>query len=74
LRRLAHLADQIVDLGARRADIDRRIDQPSRADHLFGEHAAGFVELPPARRCRYANRLRPHRVPLLEAQRPIVHA
>ena len=74
LRRLAHLADQIVDLGARRADIDRRIDQAGRADHLFGEHAAGFVELPAARRCRYANRLRPHRVPFLEAQRPIVHA
>ena len=45
-RHLAHLADQIVDLGARRPHVDRRIDQPGRADHLLDEHAAGLVELP----------------------------
>jgi hypothetical protein len=40
LRGGADLADEIVDLRARRADIDRRIDQAGRADHLFDEHAA----------------------------------
>ena len=73
-RHLADLADQIVDLGARRPHLDRRIDQAGRADHLLGEHAAGLVHLPGARRRRDADGLRPHRVPFLEAQRPVVHA
>ena len=70
----AQLADEVVDLGARRADLDRRIDQPGRADHLLDEHAAGLVELPAGRRRRHRDRLRPHGVPFLEAQRPVVHA
>ena len=74
LRHRAHLADQIVDLRARRPDVDRRIDQAGRADHLLGEHAAGFVELPRPRRGRDARGLRPHRIPFLETQRPVVHA
>ena len=45
-RGLAHLADQVVDLRARRADVDRRIDQPGRADHLLDEHAAGLRRSP----------------------------
>ena len=56
------------------ADVDRRIDQAGRADHLLGEYAAGFVELPRPGRGGDANRLRPHGVPFLEAQRPVVHA
>ncbi len=74
LRDGAHLADQIVDLGAGGADLDRRIDQAGRADHLLGEHAAGLLHLPAAGRRRDAHGLRPHRVPFLEAQRPVVHA
>ena len=74
LRHRAHLADQVVDLHARRPHVDRRIDQAGRADHLLGEHAAGFVELPRPRRRRHGGGLRPHRVPFLEAQRPVVHA
>ena len=41
LRGGADFADDVVDLGARRADVDRRIDQPGRANHLLDEHAAG---------------------------------
>ena len=48
-RDLADLADQVVDLGARRPHLDRRIDQPGRADHLLGEHAAGLVPSPTGR-------------------------
>ena len=54
--------------------LDRRIDQAGRANDLLGEHAAGFVELPRPGRRRDAHRLRPHRVPFLEAQRAVVHA
>jgi len=39
-RHLPHLAHQVVHLGAGGADIDRRIDEPGRADHLLHEHAA----------------------------------
>src|SRR6185503_19408732 len=48
LRRRADFADEVVDLGAGRADVDRRIDQPGRADHLLDEYAAAFVQLPAA--------------------------
>ena len=74
LRGGAHLADEIVDLGAGGADVDRRIDQPGRADHLLDEHAAALVHFPAARRRRHRDRLRAHHVPFLEAQRPVVHA
>ena len=56
LRGGADLADEIVDLGARGADVDRRIDQPGRADHLLDEHAAALVQLPAARRRRHRDR------------------
>ena len=58
----------------RRADLHRRVDQAGRADHLLGEDAAGAVQLPAAGRRRDAHGLRPHQVPLLEAERPVVHA
>jgi hypothetical protein len=70
--RVADLAEQVVDLALRPADLDRRIDQAGRADDLLDEHAAGLVQLVRARRRRDEDRLRPHRVPLLEAQRPVV--
>ena len=69
-----HLAEEVVDLGAGGADLDLRIDEPGRADDLLGEDAAGALHLPFAWRRRDMHRLRPHRVPLLEAQRPVVHA
>ncbi len=47
---------------------------PVGTDHLLGEHAAGLVDLPRSGRRRHGERLRPHRIPFLEAQRPIVHA
>ena len=54
--------------------IDRRIDEAGGADHLLGEDAAGLLHLPGAGRGRDADGLRAHRVPLLEAQRPVVDA
>src|SRR3546814_2046811 len=41
LRRLLRLMDQVVHLILHRLDLDRRVDKPGRADHLFGEGAAG---------------------------------
>src|SRR5690606_12978038 len=43
-------------------------------DHLLGEDAAGLLHLPGAGSGRDANGGGAHRVPLLEAQRPVVHA
>ena len=40
LRHLPHLADEVVDLVLDRPDLDRRVDQAGRADHLLDEHAA----------------------------------
>ena len=71
---LAHFVDQVVDLGLGGADLDRRIDQAGGADHLLDEAAAGLVQLPAAGRGRDVDGLRPHGVPLLEAERAVVHA
>ena len=70
----ASLVDEVVDLACRRAHLDRRIDQAGGADHLLGEGALGLLELPAARCRRDVDGLRPHRVPLLEAERAVVHA
>src|SRR3954454_2733491 len=48
LRGGADLADEIVDLGAGRADVHGRINQPGGADHLLDEYAAALVDLPGA--------------------------
>ena len=68
------LVDEIVDLVLDRLDLDRRVDQAGRADHLLGEHAAGLLHLPRPGRRRDGHRLRAHRVPFVEAQRPVVDA
>ena len=72
--RLADFTQHIVDLAFGRADFDRRIDKSGRTDHLLGEHTAGLLHLPVARCRRHRDGGRTHRVPLLEAQRPVVHA
>ena len=74
LGRLADLADDVVDLGLGRPHLDRRVDQAGRADDLLGEDAAGLLHLPAAGRRRHGDRERAHGVPLLEAQRTVVHA
>ena len=56
------------------AHFHRRIDQAGGPDHLLGEDAAGAPELPGAGRRRDIDRLRAHRVPFLEFQRPVVDA
>ena len=58
----------------RRADLDRRIDEAGRTNDLLDEDAAGLLHLPGAGRRRDVHRLRPHGVPFLEAQRPVVDA
>jgi len=72
-RDLAHLADEIVDLGARRPHVDRRVDQPGGTDHLLGEDAVRLLDLPRAGRGGDADGLRAHGVPFLEPQRAVVH-
>ena len=57
-RRLADFAEHVVDLGLGRAHLDRRIDQPGRADDLLGEDAAGLLHLPAAGRRRDGDRER----------------
>ncbi len=71
---LADLAQHVVDLGAGRADFHRRVDQAGRTDDLLGKDAAGLFHFPGGRRCRHGDGLRPHGIPFLEAQRPVVHA
>ena len=70
----ADFADDVVDLGLGRAHLDRRVDQAGRADDLLGEDAAGLLHLPRGRRRGNRDGERAHGVPLLEAQRPVVHA
>ena len=74
LRDLLDLAQEVVDLGARRADFHRRIDEAGRADHLLDEGAFRLFHLPVPGRRRDMHGLGPHRVPFLEPERPIVHA
>ena len=71
---LAHLVQQIVDLHVDGADFDDRIDKAGGADHLFGEHAAGLLDLPRGGGGADEDRLRAHGVPFLELQRAVVHA
>ena len=73
-RHLADLVEEVVDLHRHRADLDRRVDEAGRADHLLGEDAAGLLDLPGRRGRRDEDRLRAHRVPLLELERAVVHA
>ena len=46
LRDLLDLAEEVVDLGARRADFHRRVDEAGRADHLLDERAFRLLHLP----------------------------
>ena len=73
-RDLLDLAQEVVDLGTRRADLDRRIDEAGRADHLLDEDAFRLLHLPMPGRRRDMHGLRPHRLPFLEPERAIVHA
>jgi hypothetical protein len=78
LRRLLHLVDAVVDLVGvvlvDGADLDRRVDQVRGADDLFGEDAAGLVQLPRAGRGRDVDGLRAHLFPLVEFERAVVEA
>ena len=68
------LGHQVVDLGFDRTHDADRVDQPGGADHLLDEDAAGLRQLPGPGGGRDADRLRPHGLPLLELERPVVDA
>ena len=74
LRGGADFADDVVHLRAPRADVDRRIDQPGRANDLLDEHAAELVGAPRRRASPTPRPIAGASVPFLEAQRPVVHA
>ena len=70
---LADLVDDVIDLVLGGADFDRRIDEAGGADDLFGEDAARLLHFPAAGGGRDIDGLRAHGVPLLEAERAVVH-
>ena len=61
-------------MSPRGTDFHSRVDEPSGADDLFDENAACALHFPRAWRRRDMDRLRPHRVPFLETQGPVVEA
>ncbi len=63
--------NKVVHLALDRPHLDRRVDQPGRTDHLLGEDAAGLLHLPRSRRRRDVDGLRTHRLPFVEAKRPL---
>ena len=69
-----NFVQQIVDLRANRADFDFRVQKAGGTDHLFGEDAAGLLQLPCRRGGGDEDGLRTHGVPFLELQRSVVHA
>src|SRR5690606_19601668 len=73
-RRGLALGDAVLNLVLDRADFDRRVDQAGGADDLLGEDAARLLQLPRPGRGRDGESLRAHRVPLVEAQGPVVAA
>ena len=70
---VADFAEEVVDLGTGGANLDGRVDEAGGADHLLGEDAAGLFQLPGRGGGRDGDGLRPHGVPLLEAERAVVH-
>ena len=73
-RRLAAFVDAVLHLVFHRADRHRRVDQAGRADHLLGKDPARLLHFPAARGGGNGHGLRPHRIPLVKAQRAVVDA
>ena len=73
-RRLAAFGDDVVDLGGGRPHDAVRVGQAGGAHHLFGKDAAGALHLPGAGGGRDKDGLRAESLPLLEFQRPVIHA
>ena len=71
---LAHLVDQVVDLRLGRAHLTGGSIRPVGRITCSTKAPPVSLELPAAGRRRDERRLRAHGVPLLEAQRAIVHA
>ena len=69
---LAAFVDTVLHLIFGRANFNGRVDQPGRADHLFGKHACDALHLPIARRRADIGRLRAHRIPFVEAERTVI--
>ena len=68
----ANLFQQIVDLAARRADDDRRVDQSGWTNQLLDHRALALAEFIVRRRRRNVDRLIQHRFELGKIERPVV--
>ena len=74
LRDAAAFGQKVVHLPLDGADLGHGVHQPGRADHLFGEAAAGPLHLPRTRRGADEDGAGAIGVPFLEFQRAVVHA
>ena len=70
----AALGDDVIHLAFRRAHDAVRIGQAGGPHHLFGKDAAGALHLPGARGRGNKDGLWAEPFPLLEFQRPVIHA
>jgi hypothetical protein len=73
-RHVADFAQKIVNLRARGADLNWRVDKSRGPNHLLNKNSTAALQLPRPGSCRDINCLRPHGIPFFEAQRPVVHA
>ena len=71
--RLRDLAGEVGDLVSRRNDLDDRVEEPRRPNHLFDHLTAGAFQLPHPRCRRDIDRLMELLLPFVELQRPVVH-
>ena len=69
----ANLAQEMLHLAVAGHDLDLRVQQAGRADHLRDDRAAGLCQFVGAGRRRDVDHLADLRFPLLERQRPAVH-
>ncbi len=67
----ADLPVQVVDLALARPDVNLRIDQPGRPDHLLG-HAVGQRQLQPSRRGGNEQHAADHRLELVVGEGTVV--
>ncbi len=66
------LAEQVVDLGARRPHLDLGVDQPGRTHHQFDHRALGLRQFLLRRRGRDVDGARLATLELVELERPVV--
>ena len=72
--RFAAFVNAVLHLIFNGFNLNRRVDQASGANDLFGKYTAGLFHFPSAGCRRNAHGLRAHNVPFVKAQRPVVDA